>query len=40
MKRAFTAFLNACKKGIRIRTTGDSIAIAPPFITSHAQIDQ
>jgi beta-alanine--pyruvate transaminase len=38
--RAFEAFLRAYQKGVLIRTTGDIIALSPPFIIEKAQIDQ
>ncbi len=38
-KRAFGAFLKAYEKGLYIRTTGDTIALAPPLIIEKAQID-
>ncbi len=38
--RAFEAFLRAYEKGVLIRTTGDTIAMSPPFIIEKAQIDQ
>jgi beta-alanine--pyruvate transaminase len=38
--RAFEAFLRAYQKGILIRTTGDTIAMSPPFIIEKQQIDQ
>jgi beta-alanine--pyruvate transaminase len=38
--RAFEAFLRAYQKGVLIRTTGDTIALSPPFIIEKAQIDQ
>jgi beta-alanine--pyruvate transaminase len=38
--RAFEAFLRAYQKGVLIRTTGDTIAMSPPFIIEKAQIDQ
>ncbi|KQW29082.1 omega amino acid--pyruvate aminotransferase [Rhizobium sp. Root274] len=39
-KRAFNAFLNAYNDGLLIRTTGDIIALSPPLIISHAEIDE
>lgn len=39
-KRAFNAFLNAYNDGLLIRTTGDIIALSPPLIITHAQIDE
>ncbi len=38
--RAFEAFLRAYAKNVLIRTTGDTIAMSPPFIIEKAQIDQ
>jgi beta-alanine--pyruvate transaminase len=38
--RAFEAFMRAYQKGVLIRTTGDIIALSPPFIIEKAQIDQ
>jgi beta-alanine--pyruvate transaminase len=38
--RAFEAFLRAYQKGVLIRTTGDTIALSPPFIIEKNQIDQ
>jgi len=38
--RAFDAFLACYDKGLLIRTTGDIIALSPPFIISKPQIDQ
>ncbi len=38
--RATAAFLECFKRGILIRQTGDTIAIAPPLIISHSQIDE
>jgi beta-alanine--pyruvate transaminase len=38
--RAFEAFLRAYQKGILIRTTGDTIAMSPPFIIEKREIDQ
>jgi beta-alanine--pyruvate transaminase len=39
-KRAFNAFLEAYNDGLLIRTTGDIIALSPPLIISHEQIDE
>ncbi|WP_181704171.1 aspartate aminotransferase family protein [Chthonobacter albigriseus] len=39
-KRAFTAFLDAYKEGVLIRTTGDIIALSPPLIVEKEQIDE
>ena len=38
--RATEAFLQAYQKGVLIRTTGDTIALSPPFIIQKGQIDQ
>jgi beta-alanine--pyruvate transaminase len=38
--RAFEAFLKAYEAGLLIRTTGDTIALSPPFIIEKSQIDQ
>jgi beta-alanine--pyruvate transaminase len=38
--RAFEAFLRAYNKNVLIRTTGDTIAMSPPFIIEKQQIDQ
>ena len=38
--RATQAFLQAYQKGVLIRTTGDTIAMSPPFIIQKGQIDQ
>jgi len=38
--RAFEAFVRAYEKGVLIRTTGDTIAMSPPFIIDKKQIDQ
>jgi beta-alanine--pyruvate transaminase len=38
--RAFEAFLRAYQRGVLIRTTGDTIALSPPFIIEKGQIDQ
>ena len=39
-KRAFNAFLEAYNDGLLIRTTGDIIALSPPLIISHEEIDE
>ncbi|MFN3717290.1 MAG: aspartate aminotransferase family protein [Rhizobium rhizophilum] len=39
-KRAFNAFLNAYNDGLLIRTTGDIVALSPPLIISHEEIDE
>jgi beta-alanine--pyruvate transaminase len=38
--RAFEAFVRAYEKGVLIRTTGDTIALSPPFVIEKKQIDQ
>jgi beta-alanine--pyruvate transaminase len=38
--RAFQAFLRCYEKGVLVRTTGDTIAIAPALIAERSQIDQ
>jgi len=38
--RATEAFLQAYQKGVLIRTTGDTIALSPPFIIQKGEIDQ
>ncbi|HEY4161480.1 MAG TPA: aspartate aminotransferase family protein [Dongiaceae bacterium] len=38
--RAFEVFLKAYEAGLLIRTTGDTIALSPPFIIEKSQIDQ
>jgi beta-alanine--pyruvate transaminase len=38
--RAFEAFLRAYEKNVLIRTTGDTIALSPPFIIEKKQIDE
>ena len=37
--RAFDAFLACYEKGLLIRTTGDIIALSPPFIIEKSHID-
>jgi beta-alanine--pyruvate transaminase len=39
-KRAFDAFLECWKRGVLIRTTGDTIALSPPLIVENSHIDQ
>jgi beta-alanine--pyruvate transaminase len=39
-KRAFNAFLEAYNDGLLIRTTGDIIALSPPLIITHEEIDE
>jgi beta-alanine--pyruvate transaminase len=39
-KRAHARFLEAFKRGILVRGTGDVIALAPPLIISKAEIDE
>jgi beta-alanine--pyruvate transaminase len=38
--RGFDAFLRCFEKGVLTRTTGDIIALSPPFIISAQQIDE
>jgi len=38
--RGFEAFLRCYEKGVLVRQTGDTIAIAPALIVEEAQIDQ
>ncbi|HEX2255573.1 MAG TPA: aminotransferase class III-fold pyridoxal phosphate-dependent enzyme, partial [Afifellaceae bacterium] len=39
-RRGFSAFLEAYERGVLIRTTGDTIALSPPLIISHEEIDR
>ncbi|WP_308367938.1 MULTISPECIES: aspartate aminotransferase family protein [unclassified Microbulbifer] len=39
-KRAMEVVLEAYRRGVLLRWTGDTIAVAPPFIIQPAQIDQ
>ena len=39
-KRAFSIFLDLYERGMFVRTTGDTVALAPSLIVSRAQIDQ
>jgi len=39
-ERAFKTFLKCYENGVLIRTTGDIIALSPPFIISKQQIDE
>ncbi|HEY9067517.1 MAG TPA: aspartate aminotransferase family protein [Burkholderiaceae bacterium] len=39
-KRAFEVFLECWKRGVLIRTTGDTIALSPPLIIENQHIDQ
>lgn len=39
-KRAMEVVLEAYKRGVLLRWTGDTIAVAPPFIIEQAQIEQ
>ncbi|HKX39660.1 MAG TPA: aminotransferase class III-fold pyridoxal phosphate-dependent enzyme, partial [Burkholderiaceae bacterium] len=39
-KRAFEVFLECWKRGVLIRTTGDTIALSPPLIVENRHIDQ
>jgi beta-alanine--pyruvate transaminase len=38
--RAFEAFLECFKRGVLIRTTGDTIALSPPLIIEKPEIDR
>jgi len=38
--RAFEAFLRCYEKGVLVRTTGDTIALAPALIAERSEIDQ
>ena len=38
--RAFQAFLRCYEKGVLVRTTGDTIALAPALVAERSQIDQ
>lgn len=40
VKRAFDVFLACYKRGLLTRTTGDIIALSPPFIVEKPQIDR
>jgi beta-alanine--pyruvate transaminase len=40
VKRTFEIFLECYKRGLLVRTTGDIIALSPPFIIEKAQIDR
>jgi beta-alanine--pyruvate transaminase len=40
IKRTFEVFLECYKRGLLVRTTGDIIALSPPFIIERAQIDR
>jgi len=39
-KRAFDVFLECWRRGVLIRTTGDTIALSPPLIVENKHIDQ
>jgi beta-alanine--pyruvate transaminase len=39
-KRAFDVFLECWKRGVLIRTTGDTVALSPPLIVENKHIDQ
>ncbi|MGC2855312.1 aspartate aminotransferase family protein [Novispirillum sp. DQ9] len=39
-QRAFAAFLECYRRGVLVRTTGDTIALSPPLIIEEAQIDE
>ncbi len=38
--RAYDVFLRCFEKGVLVRFTGDTIALAPPLIVSKQQIDE
>jgi beta-alanine--pyruvate transaminase len=38
-ERAFSVFQRGMEAGILVRWTGDTIAVAPPFISTHAEIE-
>lgn len=40
IKRTFDVFLECYRRGLLVRTTGDIIALSPPFIIEKAQIDR
>jgi beta-alanine--pyruvate transaminase len=40
VKRTFEVFLECYKRGLLVRTTGDIIALSPPFIIEKTQIDR
>jgi beta-alanine--pyruvate transaminase len=39
-KRAFQVFLDCWENGLLVRTTGDTVALSPPLIVEHQNIDQ
>ena len=39
-ERGYDAMLLAAERGLMVRITGDTIALSPPLIVSHAEIDQ
>lgn len=39
-ERAYETFVSCFEKGVLIRTTADIIALSPPLIVDHSQIDQ
>jgi beta-alanine--pyruvate transaminase len=39
-ERAYDAMLKACDKGLMIRITADTLAMSPPLIVTHEQIDR
>ena len=39
-KRAFQVFLDCWENGLLVRTTGDTVALSPPLIVDHQNIDQ
>ena len=38
--RAMEVFLKCFERGVLVRVTGDTIALSPPLIVEHAQIDE
>jgi beta-alanine--pyruvate transaminase len=40
MKRAMDVFAGCWEEGVLIRTTGDNIALSPPFVIDESQIAQ
>jgi beta-alanine--pyruvate transaminase len=39
-KRAFQVFLDCWENGLLVRTTGDTVALSPPLIVEHQNIDE
>jgi len=39
-KRAYDIFLDCFGKGVLVRSAGDVLVLAPPFIVQDSQIDQ